>query len=409
MILQNHVKCDNCHSITKLRIGLGTENKGFKFFCEKCNQEIIIELFEEFAGQSGSIRSTGGELVDNEDYSYIFNYHSDFPLQTKDELLLSPFLIAAQRYGDSFHRRILRKNQYSDIISKKQIPFKRIVNNYRLGDWSNLTDSIRTFLPNYSDNGSEENRLCSICNVIEVINEPIFISNYNSNIQSLLSSKITFHNINNSVAFKNLMSELKIDILPNNILKISQYFIDFYEFSSNFSQIIIEWDPENPDTFKFPNVLNNPKSSKIIEFYKDGYELIAQNITTLIGIMNLERRGNFNSFPRNPYRSKEIFAKNIRDFHLKENGPKFDLLKEEPVFFNWITPPIDKNMRNAIGHKNLEYDEINRLITYSTKNGRTFQISYENFLLMCLGILYRLYQLNTLNKNLFNYIISSKI
>jgi hypothetical protein len=197
------------------------------------------------------------------------------------------------------------------------------------------------------------------------------------------------------------------EILPQNTLTIAQSFKKFYDYSIIFNQILVEWNPNNPDRLDFPYALNHPRDSSIIEFYKDLYELIAKNLTVLICFFNIEKRGNFLSFPTNPNTNKK-YAKNLPEFIQNPNAIKFLLLKEETFFYDWINPPINKDLRNAIGHNSLEYDEVNKIIKYHKKGGKIESLSYEIFILMIIGLIYRLYQFNSLNKDIYSIILHTK-
>lgn len=145
-----------------------------------------------------------------------------------------------------------------------------------------------------------------------------------------------------------MLSEF-MDILPNLIPAISAM-----QYKS------INYEEQGISTCSFEDIKT---------FYIDAYEKILSLIHIPICLDNIKYRGEYNRFKS---------SKDFDSFIKKKKGIKLQEISKEEFFSSIINFPIDNKLRNAIGHKNYEYDGITQNIKYipDEKQKETFENKY---------------------------------
>lgn len=92
------------------------------------------------------------------------------------------------------------------------------------------------------------------------------------------------------------------------------------------------------------------------------YENIIEVSTVFIGLNNIMYRGNYQKID-----DTIISKKNkIQDYKEMSKGNKIKYLMNEEIF-NLLIPKFDKDIRNAIGHEDIEYNAFSQKIKYDDK------------------------------------------
>lgn len=99
------------------------------------------------------------------------------------------------------------------------------------------------------------------------------------------------------------------------------------------------------------------------------FENIIEVSTFFIALNNIIYRGKYDKVDDTVIKNKDT----IQKYKKLSKGEKVKFITKEE-FFNFIIPKFDKNIRNAIGHEDIEYDVFNQKLTY--KEGETSLIEY---------------------------------
>ena len=413
MIIREYAKCDSCNTVTILRLGIGTQDEqNFEYICENCNQEITGKLsLNQKEAKVVSLNLYGATLVDETDSRYIVTIHPDFPNISNQEDTFSPFISAAERHQSDFTNRLIQMAIWKKIIDNDAKNLKRIYKNYRQMKWEFFIKDVREYIPRDWPLERQIDKNRALYQILELCLMPIATS---QNHVELIDNLTEFLLERKKIQFLDLINYLeKNKILEDIQDRAFKFTFQFFTLSKEMSSVIVEWDPQKPEARFPPDLVVPEKQSfdRIKSFYIDGYELVADSLTIILGLINLKHRGNFNSFAEHPKINKgKPFAKNLSDFMQKMNAGKLDLLFEEEKFEYWINSAMDPIIRNAIGHNDFIFDEKSEIIRYPMdKNKSQFcTIAYGDFLFTCIRILVQVHQINHLIKMLYVHLFLSK-
>lgn len=99
----------------------------------------------------------------------------------------------------------------------------------------------------------------------------------------------------------------------------------------------------------------------IKKFYQDTYESLVDCCDVVVGLDNIENRGDCNTFTN---------RLNLDKFRKQSKGNRITFLNDSEYFVGVFNLPISSNsLRNAIGHSDYEYDGTKQEISYREKNG----------------------------------------
>lgn len=106
----------------------------------------------------------------------------------------------------------------------------------------------------------------------------------------------------------------------------------------------------------------------IKHFYQDTFESLAECCDIAVGLDNIDKRKNFNTFANNYDMIK---------FSEQSKGNKVKFLSKEEFFSKSLNLSSNSNeLRNAIGHNNYSYNGINQEITYTIKKDNKVKKEY---------------------------------
>lgn len=104
-------------------------------------------------------------------------------------------------------------------------------------------------------------------------------------------------------------------------------------------------------------------------FYQNTYESLLACCDIIVGLDNLENRGNWNAFPN---------AKNLdlTKFLLQPKGNRVKMLDTSEYFTGVFDLPVgSSSLRNAIGHSDYKYDGTTQEIRYKEKDGSSNELT----------------------------------
>jgi hypothetical protein len=102
------------------------------------------------------------------------------------------------------------------------------------------------------------------------------------------------------------------------------------------------------------------------EVYKDMAEVLSRQLVLVAGINNLLKRGDHNAFAeRKTKAGKNVAPTSLQDYANVSLGNK--LLDLDDPWIEIDPAAMDNELRNAIAHNKIDYDEISQAITYYPK------------------------------------------
>lgn len=426
MMITKYWSCNRCGSIIKTRIGVGMEKEfEFTFDCPKCNQEINgLFLIEDNGVEPKDIwKMDGVTLSKEEKFEFSFTYHPDFPSQVTNDISF-PFIDATARVGDNFEWMALRQTWWHTISYKKIEDLKMIYKNYRSKNNTYFEKGINEFsqgvspqerkiileslLPSNIPLKTEKDKLNALYRALDVVLYPIVFSNNFIRWYELINAHLYDLYKYDPQLFDKYVEYVYSNHFLNTLQEKSfDYFIRFLNMRKDFSAVIFDWNPENPEALftQTSTITGNMRFDDVKSLYVDGFELISDGLLIIFGFINLKYRKDFNSFAKHPtINSNKPYAKDLKHFDRQNNSPKFDLLEEDPNFSQWINPLIDPALRNAIGHNDIQFNKKTGIITYKEKDV-IHTISYGEFLFKCLKQVLLIHRINLIVKLLNDWVL----
>jgi hypothetical protein len=408
MIARYYAKCDSCGSVTMLRLAIGhDENQKFKYECENCNREIIgsLELNQE-KGNIKKLNLNGAKGIDTNHHDYVFTTHPFFLNRSSKREFSSPFIDAASRNIDDFPKKIMKSALLKRMAENDVKTLKKIYKNYKQKKWNHFSTSVKEFLPDWPlEKQIDRNR--ALYQILEYCVFPVVTSEKHIAIIDFLNDFLIDLRKKNDTQFMNFVKFLdERKILSDIQDKSFKFTFRFFELEKDIRPIMVDWDPNNPDK-ELPRdlkIMGETPFDKIKSFYVDGFEWTCDALTIIQGLINLKYRSDYNLFPEHPTINKgKPFEKTMEAFvRQQSNAPKMGILYEEKNIENWIISALDPVLRNAIGHGDVEFDEVTELVKYPINKEKTqfVTMSYAEFLLKCIRLFTVIHQINHLVKML---------
>ncbi len=132
-------------------------------------------------------------------------------------------------------------------------------------------------------------------------------------------------------------------------------------------------------------------------FYQDTFEVLSEFCDIIIGLDNIEKRNNYNTF-------KDKFT--MKTFREQTKGNRIKCLDKNDFFANVFNLKSNSNaLRNAIGHNDYEYDGIKQILRY--KRNKKDNVIDETYLLdiamECIDLMRSVYILTFIIYELLRY------
>ena len=142
------------------------------------------------------------------------------------------------------------------------------------------------------------------------------------------------------------------------------------------------------------------------QFYTDMFEVLGRLLMAIIGLNNIENRGNYQAMPGNMPKS----VKTWDDFAEVSNGLKFKFCQENPFWTLVYNNTFDHKLRNGINHNKAYLDDTSQVISYfpDKQGNKCFQIKYYDFMVHTIKTFWALFDMHQLVKILLvRYFLSS--
>lgn len=390
------LKCNECSNLTNCRVGLSNRDvQPLKFACKKCENQIGIRIITKIGiGLDAKVlaemkagKKDISNIYENQDLNYTISGAVEIPLERMFDPALdfvdlhldfpvvfgiyipgnTPFMQAIGRSGGekaTFHRDRLEliNRQY-----KKYSQVVELISKYTKG----LTNPFIAYANKHFHCGLQSKKP-------EDINAALYtvVSNY---IAPFLLPGDT-----QVLVMK--YTEASIDLMKNKKSAMAAFMQELFDtkFLTNlqrdclkiYKPIFSAELPLRPALFldvdstytsgKAAMRVSSQNFEEYREVYKDMAEVLSRQLVVLAGMGNLIERGDHNSFAvRTSKSGKQLSPTSLNQYSDVALGNKLQDLDSTWHEIDQISH--DNELRNAIAHNNIEYDDVRQLITYYPK------------------------------------------
>lgn len=389
------LQCEECGNKTNCRVGMSNrDEQPLKFSCKNCGTLIGIHV---------SVKSSGGldnaalaaimsgakpnEIFKMPEVKWTITNASDVPLEGMFDKNLdfvdlhldfpvvfgeyvpgnTPFMQAAHRSGAemaAFHRERL------DLINEqyKKYPYvAELISKYTKGFYGPFNEYAKKRF--------------------KIKNQSKKMQDINATLYTVISSHVApFTLPDNSQALSKKHAETIIELMQNKTdatLAFLQEILDT-EFLKNLQRDCLKiykpiFDAELPlrpalfldvdKTYYSATTAMRVSSQDFVEYrevYKDMAEVLSRQLVLVAGIGNLLERGDHNAFAvRNSNAGRQLSPTSLNKYADVPLGNKLDDIDS---IWHTVDPVAhDNELRNAIAHNKIEYNDITQVITYYPK------------------------------------------
>lgn len=361
MVTNFFIQCNCCKLVYRLRWQIGYEKATVQIRCPKCNSRLHGYLS---TNGSSAINIHGAKEISCDNADYVQEVSTEFLThKIKAEAEFTDFITPFIRSNIYDHPNIMEYLHFiedhpneveviNDLLNEKSSKYlkeklrddnnvyinicKRAIKKYRLNSQVDLLMASHQYLMTMLLRSGIDASVTSIMNDIKDLRIKFFeqVKEFsklldNKGYYSLLNSKFSkLTNIYNS----NYLSFVST-LITNDISKI-----DLDEFG-----------------------LSSVDYEDLLELYRKCYEFIGEFIIYIVGLNNIYERGGYN-----------VFKKGTADIEEKVNKEdKYNriqsFVKKDERFSNGFCETLNKIIRNADAHFDVQYDIFNQVITFTNK------------------------------------------
>lgn len=371
------VKCDVCGSISDLKWQVGELSKNvFRICCGRCKTVIECEVTANNGGFNYKFKNAKEiEAKLDSKCDYIIPMSGEILTEKmrdgKEMFKPTPFINIVSLVGidtfSNFSHRFLRG---VERIDKWKIKCDRLNDLYINKEFNYLKQMIKK---DFNINIKKSN-IKNICKEKYNIDFNYYKAFTNQTSYSGFRDKVLKRykklKAENKNEYEQLLEFIKNDI--NNFEKRIRNTLNI--FINNYNYFIPVLILDNINENKKKDIYSKYSITTVhFEDVRDLYLRIFENIievsTFFVALNNIIYRGKYDKIDDTVIKNKTT----IQQYKKLTKGDKVKFITKEE-FFNLIIPKFDKNIRNAIGHEDIEYDVFNQKLTY--KEGETSLIEY---------------------------------
>lgn len=403
------LRCKHCNDLIHARIGFSNQEKQiFRFACGKCVSPIFIQLDVDFENVTWKGEIEGGTEVqdmwpDKVDQSDQFvDLHLDFPTyHGKYEKGITPFIRAFTKLKDNLipyqHRLEVLQCAVND---KKQI--EAIIRFYITGNTNLFEQTIRQYLDEKAFPCREPvdiNRALYqfLCLAFMSLLDPPADLSFVESLHNRLCKLYETNENNFGLFLQQIIGARFLQNLQTDCLQIYSRMIESNEIFRPALYYEYVTDNKKDTSLRIANF----DFLKHKGLFQDIAEIISRQMILIAGINNISKRGNYDSFNR----GVDSYPKTLDEFANYPFGGKSKYIDDS--FWGDILAKVTNNqLRNAIAHNKVEYDEITQQIEFyykqeGLKQQQNQNISYMDFSITLLESFRWLHRFNHIIKMLY--------
>lgn len=402
------VQCNNCSNLTNCRVGMSNRDiQPIKFACKNCGSLIGLDfkvkggtdldtkavraILEGQAprdvrvNQGVSYKIRGAREVPIEGAFHpkvdFVDLHLDFPVVFGEYVMgRTPFLEASARAGAEqavFHRNRLQLINYQ---FKKYPKVANLIRMYVKGFYGPFQKAARLHFQIDVKSSKMEDINAALYTVVSRFILPFTLPDDSSALVKYYTKTV----IELVGKHKEPMAAFLQDVVDTKFLAHLQHdCLKLYKpiFEAELPlrpALFLDVDP----TYASGTIAMRVSSQDFEEYkevYKDLSEVLNRQLVLVAGINNLVKRGDHNTFAmgvRVTKSGKELAPSSLGKYADVSLGNK--MLDLDDPWYAINLDAVDNELRNAIAHNKIEYDDVSQTITYYPKlEGMAWEKKYQ--------------------------------
>lgn len=364
MVANFFIQCNRCKSIYRLRWQIGYEKATVQIRCPKCNSRLHGYLS---TNELSAVNIHGATEISCDKADYVQEVSTEFLThKIKTEAEFTDFITPYIRSNIFDHPNISNIMEYLHFIEDHPNEVEAITDLLNEKSSKYLKEKLR----------DDNNVYISICKSV--------IKKYrlNSQVDLLMASHqylmtmLLRSGVNTSVAsIMNDIKDLRIScfeqvkefsklldnkgyysLLNNKFSKLTDVYNENY---LSFVSTLITDDISKIDLNEFG--LSSVDYEDLLELYRKCYEFIGEFIIYIVGLNNIYERGNYNTFKKGTADIEEKVNKEDKYNRIQ------CFVKKSEKFSNGFCETLNKVIRNADAHFDVQYDIFNQIIAFTNK------------------------------------------
>lgn len=383
MVHNCFIKCQVCGAITRIRLQVGfLTSHPINVACGHCgtslNGNVIID--QETPGLKYSFENA--DEVQKGNAHYVVECSGEFPTlkpnidHRDNRMILTPFLrFSRQQRLKDFTQTISKLNWFQNHWAQ----YKRILDLFERGDREYLLNEVWKILPRDEFQCRNEFEVSRAVHMIEVI---YFIGELRHDVVSNLSLsesvlKLLPAQIDSLIDFLNSYAGYSLKELRSVIYKMYDEFISVYSYL--IPAIFLQYCDKDTIDFKTEGSATSSFDT-VKQFSLDAYETLGNLLVIPVALNNIKYRNDYNQC--SDVDNQHITLDDYIGFRKKSRRYKY--CNDTELYTKELRVMLNSDLRNAIGHNDIEYDTVSQEITYTpdpsdrARKEKTYLLEFEN-------------------------------
>jgi hypothetical protein len=387
------------------------DSQPVRFCCQDCGAPIDITIHKDKGAELNGAHQVPDKIPFDSSTNFV-DLHLDFPVSFEKYVMGStPFMRAARRIGENqlaLHN--VRLNQLNASETHAKV-FALLLKLYERERWTPFKLSCERNFGEKVRSDKPQDLNAALYSVIAKVMSPFAYPGQNKAASDHFA-RILIDLGNHQ---KEPMAAFMKEILETNFLKNLQF-----DCLNIYPRILDAELPMRPALFlDFDEKYKEEKISMRVstanflaykDLFKDIAEILSRQLVLVAGVNNLIKRKDHNAFMPEIGKTKggrDFTPKSINEFADVPFGNKMNFI-DDPIF-EPLEGAANNQLRNAIAHNKLNYDEITQVIEYFPRREGILEekgekITFLDFMYQLLLAYRQMHSLHHLVKGLFYYI-----
>lgn len=378
MVITSRIVCNTCNTKHLLKVTLGRENNQYHTFpCTECEEEIEFGLENLFSG--------GEHRYIRNCHKVDFNYNDAIQVHLNPDFGVSHKVVEA---GDIFQATLSNVMEMRRMMQELEKEENKDVIRHRTKHDNYNSETMRFYLT-----------VCSLIRKNKIELADGYIDKHSEFVGEQKGKDINYYfckllnHVLGSYGLK-VLQGLKdeknkagdldglIQFHKKNKPDSFSIFEDFISLFNEFSQVFTYLNRG----LEIPEKINVTSTgfNRTKKYYSSAYEALAKYLYIPAGINNKISRGDPHKFDR---------IESLDKFSQSGNGDKLRCISQSGNL-NLLSECYDNHIRNASFHDNMRYNPKKSKISFQQNNGTPVQITYKQYLVMCIKVTEALAALN---------------
>lgn len=386
MISRHTVLCPGCNSRITLRLSVGLDKEQpFYFVCNRCKAATRGKLVIWYEPKPGARLELdeGREVEESKSSTQVITIHPDLPAKADAREMWdeggSPFIMHHQLLGDRFQEFYQRLNTFRETSDQDWLKVRRWIGYYVNSQWEDFDSEGKRIFEEYWPSPEKEwMRHDFLHKTLDTLFAPIWVNSYYPDMKAEWCYLSGFPKGVPEALTKfaeNSIRSGEIQEVQKEVFHCLDLFME--NRSALLPGLAAEMYTRNKEESIQELRLFRDEFAQLRDLYVVTFETCHHVLKYVVGVINIEKRGDCDDFGLAQPKSIEAFEKLS---NAKKAGFITDLAQWQK---NWPLL-LDRNLRNAISHHSVGHDLANG--TLVLKDGKV--IPYLEFVVKSLHLIH---------------------